>query len=622
MYKFKFADIGEGLHEGKVGEIYVKVGDEVSEGDSLFSVETDKVTSDIPAPVSGKITEILIKQGETVHVGDDIFHFDTGEESPQEEVKDEPKVEVKPESKEESGGASVVGEVKVSNDLFDPSSMFANDAKKETYPSPSNESSASANQSTPTKLDLDAINPNGDGEQVDVVVIGAGPGGYSVAEDLGKQNKKVVVIEKSYAGGVCLNVGCIPTKTLLRTSKIFEYVKNASDFGVDVDIKSLSINWKKALERKNKVVKKLTMGVEGLLKSNKVELVYGEAKVVDKHNITVNDRKFTTKTIILATGSRPIHLPLDGFDSPEGKKAIINSTQALELKEIPKTLAIIGGGVIGIEFGFLFHEMGTKVTIVEGTEQVLGPLDGEVKKFMYDLLIKKGIDVKLNALVKRFEKGSLIFEQDGKKHKIEADKILESVGRIPNNLGLDKTLGIQVGKRGEFVVNEYMQTSIPNIFAIGDAIGKSMLAHTAYKHAHVISKFFKGTPIKWDIKKVPACVYTHPEISAIGYTEEELKAEGIDYIKSIWQNAHVGRVLAESETSEGFTKLLVGKKYGQVLGAHIINNHSSDMIAEVAALIEAEGTVYELASTIHPHPSISEAIYEAAVQAERMLEKK
>ena len=616
MYKFKFADIGEGLHEGKVGEIYVKVGDKISEGDSLFSVETDKVTSDIPSPVTGLVTEILIKQGETVHVGDEIFHFDTGEESPQKEKA--PKPEEK-SSNEEPGGASVVGEVKVSNDLFDPNSMFATDAKK---PSVNKDASnINSSQASTPKINLDSIKPSGNGEQVDVVVIGAGPGGYSVAEDLAKQNKKVVVIEKLHAGGVCLNVGCIPTKTLLRTSKIFEYVKSAENFGVDVDIKSLSINWKKALDRKNKVTSKLKMGVEGLLKSNKVELVYGEASVVDKYNVTVGDRTFTTKIIILATGSRPIHLPLDGFDTPEGKKTIINSTQALELKEIPKSLAIIGGGVIGIEFGFLFHELGTKVIIIEGTEQILGPLDGEVKKFMYDLMVKKGIDVKVNALVKRFEKDSLVFEQDGKEHKIKADKILESVGRVPNNLGLDKTLGLKVGKRGEFIVNEYMQTSIPNIFAMGDVIGKSMLAHTAYKHAHVIGKYFKGTPIKWDIKKVPACVYTHPEISAIGYTEEELKAEGIEYIKSIWQNSHVGRVLAESETTEGFTKLLIGKKYGQVLGAHIINNHSSDMIAEVAALVEAEGTVYELASTIHPHPSISEAIYEAAVQAERMLLK-
>ncbi|GFR97360.1 dihydrolipoyl dehydrogenase [Elysia marginata] len=266
MYKFKFADIGEGLHEGKVGEIYAKVGDTVTEGDSLFSVETDKVTSDIPSPVSGKVTEVLIKQGETVHVGDDVFHFDTGEESPEEEAKEEapaeeksepketpkeeaPKEEVKEsattepkEAEESSGGASVVGEVKVSNDLFDPSNMFAPDAKnlevlKEAIPSV-----AATSHQESQKLDLDKITPEGNGEKVDVVVIGAGPGGYSVAESLAKQGKKVIVIEKEFAGGVCLNVGCIPTKTLLKTSKVFEYVKSAAEFGVDVDSSTVAIN--------------------------------------------------------------------------------------------------------------------------------------------------------------------------------------------------------------------------------------------------------------------------------------------------------------------------------------------------------------------------------------------
>ncbi|WKX02453.1 dihydrolipoyl dehydrogenase [Candidatus Mycoplasma mahonii] len=612
MYKFKFADIGEGLHEGGVGEIYVKVGDKIEEGDSLFSVETDKVTSDIPSPVTGKVLAVLIKQGETVTVGDEIFHF----EADGGETTEDANKEVTPK-KEDSGAASVVGEVKISDDLFS-TNMFG--TKKEAENVQVESPSVTKNTSIP-EFDIKSIKPIGTGEQVDVVVVGAGPGGYTAAEFIAKQGLKTVIIEKEFAGGVCLNVGCIPTKTLLKSAKVLEQIKEAQSFGIDVDYKSLSLNWDKMQVRKNEVRMKLRRGIESLMKFNKVELILDEAKVIDKHNVKVGNRTFTTKVIILATGSSPIHLPLPGFNSPEAKKVLINSTGALDLKAIPKTLTIIGGGVIGTEFAVLYQDLGTKVTIIEGLPEVLSVMDGDIKEFAHKMLVDKGINIILNAKVQKFENGSIVYEQDGKEHKIKSEKVLESVGRRANNLGLDKTLGIKLGKRGEFLVNDTLQTSIPNIFSIGDSNAVIMLAHVAYKHAHVVANFIEGKHTEWDINRVPSCVYTHPELSSIGKTEEQLKIEGIDYIKSVWQNVNVGRVLTDTKNAKGFTKLLIGKKYGEILGAHVVNNNSSDMISEIATLIETEGTVYELAATIHPHPSTSEVIYEAAIHAVDQLNK-
>lgn len=372
-------------------------------------------------------------------------------------------------------------------------------------------------------------------------------------------------------------------------------------------------------ERKDNVRVKLRKGVEALLKFSKVELVIGTAEIIDRYNVKVGKEVYTTKTIILATGSTPIMLPLPGFDKAIKAGVMIDSTGALDLKEIPKSLTVVGGGVIGLEFAMLYNELGTKVTILEGGPNILGPMDVDVRKYAEALASSEGIDVKTNVKVTGYDAKGLLFEEDGKTHSIKSDKILLSVGRKVNNLGLDKSLGIKVNQKGAFEVNENLQTSIDNIFAIGDVTGQVMLAHVAYKHAHVIEDLFKGRPNAFDRLKVPACVYTHPELSSIGYTEQELKELKIDYQKTVFQNQHIGRVLAEGKDDKGFTKLLIDKKYGKILGAHIINANSSDMIAEIALNMQLEGTIFELADTIHPHPSIAEGIYEAAVHAVRQF---
>ena len=252
------------------------------------------------------------------------------------------------------------------------------------------------------------------------------------------------------------------------------------------------------------------------------------------------------------------------------------------------------------------------------------PLDGQVKKIASKMIEDNGIKVETNVSVKSFKDNKVIYEtSEGKEVALPVDNLLVSVGRRVNSMNLDEKIGLKLGKRKEIIVNEFMQTSIPNIFAIGDVTGMSMLAHTAYKHAFVVKSFFDNktqSKIKFDPNKVPAAVYTYPEISSIGKTEEQLKEEKVDYISSVWENNIVGKALADDSTV-GFTKLLVGKKYGQVLGAHIINDTSSDTISEVGVLMETEGTVYELANTIHPHPSLSEGLYEAAVHAVEKLNK-
>ena len=613
MYKFKFADIGEGLHEGKVAEIYKQKGDKVTEGDSLFSVETDKVTSDIPSPVSGTISNVLIKEGQTIHVGEEVFVIDDGSKTTEEPVQ-------KTEENQES--ASVVGEVKVSNDLLSFENLFGKNNNSKTSSNATCDSKMTSSQKVTNSngFDIDSIVPKGDGEKVDIVVIGAGPGGYTAGEFLAKAGYKTVVIEREFAGGVCLNVGCIPTKTLLRSAKILEYVKEAKKYGVDLKTDSVVLNWIKVQERKERVRKQLRSGVETLLKAAKAEFIIGDAKVIDQYNVEVNKRKFTTKVIILASGSENIKLPLKGFDKAWEKGIMIDSTGAIDLEKIPESLTVIGGGVIGLELAFLYKELGSKVTVLEGTPNVLGPMDNEVKTYAKNMVKNKGIDLKLNAMVKSFdEKEGLIYELNGEKHAIKSDKILMSVGRKPQTLNLENTLNLALTERKAIKVNDILQTSIPNIFAIGDVVGQAMLAHVAYKHAHVVVNVIKKQRFDFDLNKVPACVYTHPEISSIGLTEEQLKKEKNDYLKVIWQNQHVGRMLSDNEDTSGWMKLLVDKKYGKILGAHIINPHSSDMISEVAAVMELEGTVYELASSIHPHPSISEVIYEAAVHAVEQL---
>lgn len=615
MYKFKFADIGEGLHEGIVAEIYKKEGDEVKEGDSLFSVETDKVTSDIPSPITGKIIKVLMAQGDTIHVGQEIYFFDdgTGLENNSESDAPAPQSTEKEEEPEEKA-ASVVGEVKVSNELFslDFGTTKATVAKSEEV---------SVAQDSNVKQTLDkgkAYNGSVD-EEFDVIVVGSGPGGYLAAEEAGGAGLKTLIIEKEFWGGVCLNVGCIPTKALLKTAEVHEYVKHANDYGLDLDISALKINWEKMHTRKREVVSKLTAGVQALMRMNKVKSILGEAKFVGAHEVEVANKVYRGKNIIIATGSQDRHLSLPGFEAGYASGSLITSREAINLEKQPKSLTIVGGGVIGVEFAQVFASTGTKVTIIQNLPTILAMLDKDIIAEVLKKLHAEGVEVIVNATTTKFEKDTLYYEVDGKEHSIKAEKTLVSVGRAPLSLGLEE-VGIKLGERKELVVDEYCKTNVAGVYGIGDVVGQAMLAHVAYRHAVIAVSDILGNGVKYNSKTVPACIYTHPEIAIVGLTEAEAKAQGKDFVVAKHQFAFVGKAIAAGNTT-GFAKFIIGKEFGEIIGCHIIGPHATDLISEVIVAMDLETTIFEIAAAIHPHPTFSEVLWEAARSAVHQLTK-
>ncbi|UWD34376.1 dihydrolipoyl dehydrogenase [Mesomycoplasma molare] len=609
MHKFKFADIGEGLHEGVVAEIYKKEGDMVNEGDSLFSVETDKVTSDIPSPATGKIVKVLMSVGDTIHVGQEIYHIDDGS-SDQEEVKEEKKDEQPAE-----GGASVVGEVKVSNQLFDLSSLkrpaVSNSEPKE-------EKSSSINNTSNSNKEKGKEFTGKIEEEFDVIVIGSGPGGYLAAEEAGAAGLKTLIIEKEFWGGVCLNVGCIPTKALLKTTEILHYVKHASEYGLigNFDAK---IDWTKMHNKKTEVVQQLTSGVQALMRMNKVKMIFGEAKFVGAHELQVEGKVYKGKNIIIATGSSDRKIPLPGFDKGYEEGKLITSKEAINLDKKPKSLTIIGGGVIGVEFAQVFASAGTKVTIIQNLPTILGMLDKDIIKQVSNDLKELNVEVITNANTTKYEKGKIFYEVNGKEESIKSDLVLVSVGRVPESLGLEE-VGIKLGSRKELVVDEFCQTNIEGVYGIGDVVGQAMLAHVAYRHAVVAVSNILNKKVKYSSRTVPACIYTHPEIAVVGLTEEQAKAEGKDFVVAKHQFTFVGKALAAHE-SKGFAKFIIDKEFGEIIGCHIIGAAATDLISEIVLAMDLESTIYDIASTIHPHPTFSEILWEAARNAVHQLNK-
>lgn len=448
-------------------------------------------------------------------------------------------------------------------------------------------------------------------KKYELIVIGSGPGGYIAAEYASKQGLKTLIIESDNFGGVCLNKGCIPTKTLLKSSKMIDYIDHASKYGIDgIDLSKLSLNWNKIQDRKNDVIKKLQLGIGALLKSAKVETIKGFATVIDENTVEVNGEKINFDKLILATGSSPRKLNLPGFELGYKLGKIITSDEALSLEEVPKKFTVIGGGVIGVEFATLYAGLGSEVTVLQGVDRILEVLDTDISNEITSLMKNSNINIVLNAKVIEYKDNKIIYEVNGVKQELESDVTLVSVGRVPN-VDCVKSLNIDIAKNGSIITNEHMETSIKNIYAIGDCTAKIMLAHTAHKNALVAVDRILNKPNKYDSLKIPSCIYTYPEVASIGKTEDQLIKENIPYFKAKTSIAHIGKALADGE-SKGFLKLLVSKDYGEILGCHIIASTASDIIAEIALAMETESTVYELTNTIHPHPTISEIVWETA----------
>jgi dihydrolipoamide dehydrogenase len=446
----------------------------------------------------------------------------------------------------------------------------------------------------------------------DILVLGGGPGGYVAAIKAAQLGQKVALVEKEVVGGICLNHGCIPTKTLLKNAKVYKTVKHALDYGVLVN-GEIGFDWQLMLKRKDLVVKKLTTGVSGLLKKNGVDVYQGLGEVLSSNKVLVNGEELQTKNLILATGASPIIPPIPGLKEAFDKKIAVTSRELLKIQEAPKRLVIIGGGVIGVEFATIFSSIGTKVTIIEKLDGVLPMMDDDIRNQYTKLLKKDGIDIFANATVKSVSNNQVTYQFEDKDFQIEADTILVSVGMKPNSEGFS-VLNLKMD-RSAVVTNEYLETSVKNVYAIGDLNGKYMLAHVASHEGLVAVEHIMGNKeAKLNYDRVPNAVYGHPEIATIGLTEKEAKEKGLDYLVSIFPLQASGKALADNE-KDGFVKLIISKKYKEVLGAHILSSNASDLIAEIGVVLELEGTAYEIAHTIHPHPTISEVIMEAALGA-------
>ena len=446
---------------------------------------------------------------------------------------------------------------------------------------------------------------------IDLAIIGGGPGGYVAAERAGAKGLNVVLFEKRELGGVCLNEGCIPTKTLLYSAKVYDYAVHGDKYGISAP--GATFDFGKIVDRKNKVVKKLVGGVGSKMKAHKVRVVKGEAKIKGRSangiEIECNGETYYAVNLLLCTGSEAFVPPIPGVK--EAGDVIVTNREILDLKEQPKLLVITGGGVIGMEFASFFNSLGTEVTVVEMLPKILGGLDGEISSMLQDIYAKKGIKFNLNCKVTEIRGNEVVYvDKDGKTLSAKGDKILMSVGRraVTAGIGLEN-LGLELN-RGAVKVDDKMRTNVPNVFAAGDVTGFSMLAHTASREGEVVVNNLTGRPDVMRYNAIPGVVYTNPEVAGVGLTEEQAKKEGIEYRIAKLPMAYAGRFVAENEGGSGLCKVLVGAKYGEVLGVHMLGNPCSEIIYGACMAIEQEMTLKEMQEVVFPHPTVSEIFKE------------
>ena len=444
----------------------------------------------------------------------------------------------------------------------------------------------------------------------DLAIIGGGPAGYVAAERAGKKGLKVVLIEKGELGGVCLNEGCIPTKTLLYSAKLYDNAVGASKYGVEA--KEVTFDFTKMMDRKQKVVKKLVGGVGMKMKEHHVQVIKNSAYIKGRSangiTITVGGDEIVATNLLICTGSEAFLPPIPGLGAPGD--LILTNREILQLKEKPESLVIIGGGVIGLEFASFYNSLGTKVTIIEMLDEILTGMDREMSEMLRKEYTKQGITFNLSAKVTEVKGNEVFYEKGGKTTSIKGEKILVSVGRKPNTAGFGlENIGVELN-RGGIKVDEKMRTNVPNVFAAGDVTGFSLLAHTASREGEVVVNNLTGRNDQMRYNAIPGVVYTNPEFSGVGLTEESAKAQNIEYKVAKLPLAFAGRFIAENEGGTGLCKVLIGAKYGEVLGVHILGNPSGEIIYGASMAIEMEMTIKEMEEVIFPHPTISEIFKE------------
>jgi dihydrolipoamide dehydrogenase len=452
----------------------------------------------------------------------------------------------------------------------------------------------------------------------DAIVIGAGPGGYPCGIRLGQLKQKVLVIEKDQPGGVCLNWGCIPSKALISAAGLYEKAQHSSVMGIKATVEldpNAMQDWKEG------IVKKLTGGVRQLLKANGAQLIAGTATITGPNSVSVQTAEgktetFEAKAIVVATGASTIEIPTFKFDPPR----VIGAKEAVSLREIPKRLLVIGGGIIGLELGMVYQKLGSTLTVVEALPQILTGVDPDCAKIVERRIKKHGGTIHTSAKALGYEKqadGSLAvkIEVDGKQDTIVCDTVLVAVGMRPNgkNLGLEK-VGVTVDARGFVPTDKFGRTNVPSIYAIGDVSGPPLLAHKATKEGEIIAEVIAGHKAEKDWVTIPGAIFTDPEIATAGMTVDEAKAKGIEVVVGKFPFAALGKAMALNET-DGFVKIVADKKTKQVLGVHIVGPEASTMISEAALSLEMAAFLEDLSLTIHPHPTLGESVMEAAAAA-------
>jgi dihydrolipoamide dehydrogenase len=444
----------------------------------------------------------------------------------------------------------------------------------------------------------------------DLIVIGGGPGGYAAAIRASQLGLRTGLVEKGEMGGTCLNRGCIPTKSLLHSAELYQQAKHGKEFGVIS--KEVSFDYNIAASRKDAVVKQLRSGVEYLVKKNGCRIFQGEGTIKDAHTVEVSGKdacKMTTDKILIATGSQPSRPPVPGID----RATVLDSDAVLGLKECPDSIVIIGGGVIGVEFATVFNSLGSKVTIIEMTDSLVPGVDAEISTILRQSLEKKGVFIHTGSKVLSIRQGPgsiCTFDKAGKEMTIDASAVIVAAGRKPLSVGIGiEKVGVSV-ERGFIKVNDRMETNVQGIYAIGDVTGKAMLAHVATAQGLVAASNAAGINKKMDYNIIPSCIYTSPEIAAVGMTGEEAVKKGIDIKIGRFPISVNGKSMIMGER-EGLAKVISDAETGEILGAHIIGPRATDMITEISLAMKLESTAEELADTIHPHPTVSEVIMEA-----------
>lgn len=447
----------------------------------------------------------------------------------------------------------------------------------------------------------------------DLIVLGGGPAGYNAAERAGHAGLKTLVIEERALGGVCLNEGCIPTKTLLYSAKIYDYAKHGKDYGVTFG--SAAIDHAFVVNRKNGVVKQLVSGVGAKLKKCGVEVVKASAVIKERGAegfvVTAEGKEYVGKQLLIATGSSPALPPIDGLADSLKEGFALTNREILDITEIPKTIVVVGGGVIGLEMASYFNSVGSKVYVVEMMDHIAGAVDRDISKLLQKDYASRGVEFILGAKVTSIKNKTVSYEKDGKITEIPADYALVSIGRRPRTAGIGcENIGLKL-ERGAIVTNEMGKTNVPGVWAAGDVNGKSMLAHTAYREGEVCINNMLGKKDRVNYNSIPAVIYTNPEVASVGETEESAKAKGLDVdVKSVTLK-YSGRYIAENEHGYGILKLITDKKHKNIVGLHMIGSYASEIIYGAAMMVETEMRVEDIQKLVFPHPTVCEVIRES-----------